>query len=141
MPSLLDHAAVPRHHATYLVSNLTPGPGRAAPADSPGAGPRRHAALFVGLTGPVDRARLLRMAAKAGAAESARFVAGHTEWFLRTGVRSGHSPDRLLDRVETTLGAPESAVAGLHVFTFNQVRQAGQWRTALLVRLGIACRA
>jgi methylenetetrahydrofolate reductase (NADPH) len=33
------------------------------------------------------------------------------------------------------LAAPDSAVTGLHVFTFNQVRQAEQWRVALLGRL------
>jgi methylenetetrahydrofolate reductase (NADPH) len=88
--------------------------------------------LFVGLAGPVERARLLRMAAKAGASESARFLAGHAEWFLRAGVPGGYNPDRFLDRVGTALAAPESAVAGLHIFTFNQIRQAEQWRSALL---------
>ncbi len=125
-----------RHHATYLVSNLCLDPAvlrrwiarvRARGVTLP---------LFVGLAGPVDRARLLRMAAKAGVAESARFLAGHTEWFLRVGVPGGYSPERLLHRAGSTLAAPESAVAGLHVFTFNQVRQAEQWRTALLARLG-----
>jgi predicted xylose isomerase-like sugar epimerase len=28
----------------------------------------------------------------------------------------------------------EAAKAGLHIFTFNQVRQAEQWRAALLAR-------
>lgn len=125
-----------RHHATYLVSNLCLDPVvlrrwitrvRARGVTLP---------LFVGLSGPVDRARLLRMAAKAGTAESARFLAGHTEWFLRVGTPGGYSPDRLLDRTGAVLAAPDSAVTGLHVFTFNQVRQAEQWRVALLGRLG-----
>jgi methylenetetrahydrofolate reductase (NADPH) len=127
-----------RHHATYLVSNLCLDPVvlrrwiarvRARGVTLP---------MFVGLSGPVDRARLLRMAAKAGAAESARFLAGHAEWFLRVGATGSYSPDRLLDRTGAALAAPESAVAGLHVFTFNQVRQAEQWRTSLLARLGPA---
>ena len=37
-------------------------------------------------------------------------------------------PDRLLDRVEPALAAPELAVAGLHVFTFNQVAETERWR-------------
>jgi methylenetetrahydrofolate reductase (NADPH) len=127
-----------RHHATYLVSNLCLDPValrrwiarvRARGVTLP---------LFVGLSGPVDRARLLRMAAKAGAAESARFLAGHTGWFLRVGTTGGYSPDQLLDRTGAALAAPDSVVAGLHVFTFNQVRQAEQWRTSLLTRLGSA---
>jgi methylenetetrahydrofolate reductase (NADPH) len=124
-----------RHHATYLVSNLCLDPAvlrhwitrvRARGVTLP---------LFVGLSGPVDRARLLRMAAKAGAAESARFLAGHTEWFLRVGTPGGYSPDRLLDRTGATLAAPDSAVAGLHLFTFNQVKQTEHWRASLLARL------
>ena len=124
-----------RHHATYLVSNLCFDPAtlrqwitrvRARGVTLP---------LFVGIAGPVDRARLLRMAAKAGVAESARFLSGHTEWFLRLGTPGGYSPQRLLDRTAATLADPASAVEGLHVFTFNQVRQTEQWRRSLLERL------
>ena len=124
-----------RHHATYLVSNLCLDPAvlrkwitrvRARGVPLP---------LFVGLAGPVDRARLLRMAAKAGVSESARFLTGHKDWFLRAGTPGGYSPERLLDRTAATLAAPASAVRGLHVFTFNQVRQTEQWRRSLLDRL------
>ncbi|HEV2372013.1 MAG TPA: methylenetetrahydrofolate reductase [Streptosporangiaceae bacterium] len=124
-----------RHYADYLVSNLCLDPAtlrrwiarvRARGVTLP---------LYVGLSGPVDRARLLRMAAVAGVGESARFLAGHTEWFLRAGTPGGYSPDRLLERTGSCLAAPESVVAGLHVFTFNQVRQTEQWRESLLHRL------
>ena len=116
-----------RHHATYLVSNLCFDPGtlrhwiarvRARGVTLP---------LLVGLAGPVDRARLLRMAAMAGVSESARFLAGHTEWFLRLGVPGGYSPHRLLDRIGGA-GRPASAVEGLHIFTFNQIQQTEEWR-------------
>jgi methylenetetrahydrofolate reductase (NADPH) len=124
-----------RLHATYLVSNLCFDPAvlrhwisriRARGVTLP---------LYVGLAGPVERARLLKMAAKAGAAESARFLAGHTEWFLRLGTPGGYSPDRLLERTGAALASPASAVEGLHLFTFNQVRQTEEWRRALLDRL------
>jgi methylenetetrahydrofolate reductase (NADPH) len=75
------------------------------------------------------------MATKAGVAESARFLAGHTEWFLRLGTPGGYSPDRLLDRTGTALAAPASAVTGLHLFTFNQLKQTEEWRRALVDRL------
>jgi methylenetetrahydrofolate reductase (NADPH) len=89
--------------------------------------------LYVGLAGPVERARLLRMAAKAGASESARFLAGHLEWFLRFGTPGGYSPERLLARLGPALASP-AAVEGLHLFTFNQVQQTEQWRQAVLAR-------
>ena len=121
-----------RRHAAYLVSNLCFDPAtlrrwitrvRARGVTLP---------LLVGLAGPVDRARLLRMATVAGVSESARFLAGHTEWFLRLGVPGGYSPQRLLDRVSGTLTDPASAVEGLHIFTFNQLRQTEEWRRQML---------
>ena len=125
-----------RRHASYIVSNLCFDPVtlrrwilriRARGVTLP---------LYAGLAGPVERARLLRMAAKAGAAESARFLAGHTEWFLRMGTPGGYNPDKLLSRMAATFSSPASAVEGLHLFTFNQVQQTEQWRQALLARLG-----
>ncbi len=124
-----------RHHASYLVSNLCFDPAtlrkwiarvRARGVAMP---------MFIGIAGPVDRARLLRMAAKAGVAESARFLTGHTDWLLRLGTPAGYNPARLLERTGATLADPASAVEGLHVFTFNQVRQTEQWRRSLLDRI------
>jgi methylenetetrahydrofolate reductase (NADPH) len=125
-----------RHHATYLVSNLCFDPAtlrqwiirvRARGVALP---------MFVGIAGPVDRTRLLRMAAKAGVAESARFLTGHTEWFLRLGTPGAYNPERLLARCGTTLADPASLVEGLHIFTFSQLRETEQWRRSLLNRAG-----
>jgi methylenetetrahydrofolate reductase (NADPH) len=124
-----------RHHATYLVSNLCLDPAtlrrwiarvRARGVTLP---------LFVGIAGPVDRTRLLRMAGKAGVTESARFLAGHTDWLLRLGTPAGYRPDRLLARVGGTLADPASKVEGLHIFTFNQVRQTELWRRELVSQI------
>jgi methylenetetrahydrofolate reductase (NADPH) len=123
-----------RRLAAYIVSNLCFDPAtvrrwinrvRARGVTLP---------LYVGLAGPLERARLLRMAAKAGASESARFLAGHLEWFLRFGAPGGYRPERLLGRLGPTLAAPASAVEGLHLFTFNQLQQTEQWRQELLAR-------
>ena len=93
--------------------------------------------LYVGLAGPAERTRLLRMAAVAGASESARFISRHPGWILRFWVPGGYSPDRLLDRAAGVLTAPDSGVVGLHLFTFNQLQQTEQWRRAALERTGI----
>lgn len=124
-----------RRHATYIVSNLCFDPAvlrqwivriRRRGVKLP---------LLVGLAGPVDRTRLIQMATKIGVADSARFVAGHSSAFVRLSTPGAYQPERLLDRVGSTLAAPESLVAGLHVFTFNQVRQAEEWRQELLADL------
>jgi methylenetetrahydrofolate reductase (NADPH) len=127
-----------RHHASYIVSNLCFSPAvlhrwlariRTRGITLP---------VLIGLAGPLDKTRLLKMAAVSGAAESARFVAGHAEWLVRLGAPGGYSPDRFLDKAAAGLTDPAAGVTGLHVFTFNQLRQTEEWRTALLSRLAAA---
>jgi methylenetetrahydrofolate reductase (NADPH) len=126
-----------RRYASYIVSNVT--------FDAAGLGRwigRIRARgvtlpLQVGLAGPAERTRLLRMATAAGAAESARFITRHPGWILRFWMPGGYSPDRFLDRAAAVLTAPESGVAGLHLFTFNQLQPAERWRRAALERTGI----
>ncbi len=125
-----------RRHASYIVSNVCFDP--AALARWIGRIRARGVTLplYVGLAGPAERTRLLKMAAVAGASESARFITRHPGWILRLWVPGGYSPDRLLDRAAATLAAPGSGVAGLHLFTFNQLQQSEQWRRAALERTG-----
>jgi methylenetetrahydrofolate reductase (NADPH) len=123
-----------RKHATYIVSNLCFDPAvlrhwitriRRRGVTLP---------LLVGLAGPVERTKLVQMAAKVGIADSARFLAGHSAAALRLSAPGAYQPERLLSRVGGVLTAPESLVAGLHVFTFNQIRQAQEWRSRLLAQ-------
>jgi methylenetetrahydrofolate reductase (NADPH) len=125
-----------RKHATYIVSNLC---FDAAVLRNWIRRVRRRGVrlpLLVGLAGPADRAKLMRMAAKAGVADSARFLAGHASALWRLSAPGAYQPERLLVKLAGTLAAPESIVVGLHIFTFNQVRQAEAWRRRLLAELG-----
>jgi methylenetetrahydrofolate reductase (NADPH) len=126
-----------RRYATYIVSNVCfdaaqlgrwIGRIRARGVTLP---------LYVGLAAPAERTRLLKMAAVAGASESARFITRHPGWILRFWVPGGYSPDRLLDRAAAVITGPDAGVAGLHVFTFNQLQPTEQWRRAALERTGI----
>jgi methylenetetrahydrofolate reductase (NADPH) len=125
-----------REHATYVVSNLC-------------FDPRvlgewivriRHRDItlpvHVGIAGPVQRAKLLAMATKIGVGESTRFLTKHASWFVRFAAPGGYAPERLLTRSEEALSAPSAGVAGLHLFTFNQIAETERWRRALLDRLG-----
>ncbi len=123
-----------RRHATYLVSNLC---FDAAVLRRWIARIRRRSVtlpLLVGLAGPVERTKLAAMATKIGVADSARFLTGHSSAFVRLSTPGAYQPERLLDRVGSALAAPESMVEGLHIFTFNQLSQAEQWRQKLLAR-------
>jgi methylenetetrahydrofolate reductase (NADPH) len=126
-----------RKYATYIVSNVCFDPAalgrwigriRARGVSLP---------LYVGLAGPAERSRLLRMAAVAGASESARFITRHPGWILRFWVPGGYSPDRFLDRAAAVITTPDAGVAGLHLFTFNQLQPTERWRRSALERTAL----
>ncbi|MEV0209313.1 methylenetetrahydrofolate reductase [Streptomyces sp. NPDC050788] len=94
--------------------------------------------LYVGVAGPVQRAKLLAVATRIGVGESTRFLTRHASWFWRFAAPGGYSPDGLLARGERALTAPSAGVAGLHLFTFNQIGETERWRRRLLERLGTA---
>jgi methylenetetrahydrofolate reductase (NADPH) len=125
-----------RRYATYIVSNLCFDPAtlrkwihrvRARGVTLP---------LRLGLAGPVERTKLVAMASRIGLEDSARFLKRHRSWIFRFGAPGGYNPTRLLDRIGPTLADPASVVEGLHVFTFNQVRETELWRRELLERIG-----
>ncbi|MFF3934934.1 methylenetetrahydrofolate reductase [Streptomyces phaeofaciens] len=125
-----------REHATYVVSNLCFDPR--VLGEWIARIRRRDVVLplHLGVAGPVQRTKLLAMATKIGVGESTRFLTKHASWFLRFAAPGGYSPERLLTRTEEALTAPAAGVAGLHVFTFNQIAETEAWRRALLERLG-----
>jgi methylenetetrahydrofolate reductase (NADPH) len=125
-----------RAYATYIVSNLCFDPR--VLGDWVGRIRRRDITLpvHVGVAGPVQRAKLLSMAAKIGVGESTRFLTKHASWFLRFATPGGYSPERLLARSAGALSSPSAGVAGLHLFTFNQIAETERWRCAVLDRLG-----
>ncbi|GAA2911568.1 methylenetetrahydrofolate reductase [Streptomyces mexicanus] len=125
-----------RAHATYIVSNLCFDPR--VLGDWIARIRRRGVTLpvHVGVAGPVQRAKLLAMATKIGVGESTRFLTRHAAWFARFAAPGGYTPHKLLSRAAPALAAPSAGVAGLHLFTFNQIAETERWRRALLDRLG-----
>jgi methylenetetrahydrofolate reductase (NADPH) len=124
-----------REHATYVVSNLCFDPR--VLGEWLARVRRRDVTLpvHVGVAGPVQRAKLLSMATKIGVGESTRFLTRHASWFVRFAAPGGYSPEKLLTRTEKALTDPASGVAGLHLFTFNQIAETERWRRSLLDRL------
>ena len=120
-----------RSHATEIVSNLCF--DAAAIAGWVKRVRRRGVALpiQVGIAGPVEATKLLTMATKVGVGESTRFLTKHAGWFARL-ANPGYTPERLLNRLAKEVGDPEWGLAGLHVFTFNQVAETEAWRRRLL---------
>jgi methylenetetrahydrofolate reductase (NADPH) len=127
-----------RRFATYIVSQLCFHPRvvaawvhrvRRRGVDLP---------IHVGVPGPVDAARLLRISTRIGIGESARFARRHTGWLPQLLRVGGYRPGRLVDGLAASLADPASRVAGLHLYTFNEVARTERWRQETLGRLGAA---
>jgi methylenetetrahydrofolate reductase (NADPH) len=124
-----------RRVATYIVSNLCFDPrvvkkwvGRV----------RRRGVLLpihIGLAGVADPAKLLRISTRIGVVDSARFLRGHSNWFLRMVQPGGYDPGRFTAGLLPDLAAPDRKVAGLHIFTFNEIEPTERWRQDTLARL------
>lgn len=124
-----------RHHATHVVSNLTFDPAvvrswirrmRARGITMP---------LLLGIPGPVERAKLVAMATRIGVGESTRFLVKHKGTLARLAAPGGFTGQRFLEECAPALAEPGALVAGLHVFTFNQIAQTESWRSEQLSRL------
>lgn len=125
-----------RRFATQLVSNLTFDPEilqtwvrrvRSRGITLP---------LLIGIPGPVDRTKLLAMSTKIGVGESTKFLVKHRRTLTRLAAPGGFTGERFLQRAAPAFLAEDARVAGLHVFTFNQVAQTERWRQDWLRRLG-----
>jgi methylenetetrahydrofolate reductase (NADPH) len=92
--------------------------------------------IYVGLPGPTDALRLLRLSSRIGLGESARFLRRHGSWLGRLTLPRAYRPQELLDRLAATIALPAHGVQGLHMFTFNEIAQEEQWRRGQLVRRG-----
>lgn len=88
--------------------------------------------IDVGIPGPVDPARLIRISGRIGVRDAARFVARHRGLVARLLRTGGYRPDRLLRDMAPMLADPAASVRGLHIFTFNQVERTEGWRRAQL---------
>lgn len=120
-----------RRHATHLVSNMT------FDTEALGGWLRRvrrrgvDLPLLVGVPGPVERTKLLGMATRIGVGDSVRFLKKQRGVMARIAA-PGFSSDRFVARV-AGLAADESlGIAGLHIYTFNQVGVVEAWRRAQL---------
>lgn len=127
-----------RRHATYIVSNMVFDPSVLRRWVSRMRTRGVTLPLLIGLPGPVERTKLLTMAAKIGVGESTRFLSKHRGSFARIAAPGGYSPDRFLERISSTVADPEALVQGLHVFTFNQVAETEGWRRSLLTAFDAA---
>ncbi|MFJ8048303.1 hypothetical protein [Streptomyces luteogriseus] len=70
-----------------------------------------------------------------GLGESAKFLKKQQTLLRRFFLPGGYRPDALLSGLAPHLGKADEAVAGFHVFTFNDLAPTEAWRRRLLSNL------
>lgn len=84
--------------------------------------------IWIGLPGVVSRAKLLRISQRIGVGESVRFLGRHRGWVAGALRRGAHAQDHIVDGLASIVADPDMAIAGVHLFTFNEVAPTEAWR-------------
>ncbi len=138
-PSISDDVTIQsmwdkRRHATYIVSNLCFDPKTLARWVERMRARGIELPVYIGMPGPVERAKLLAMATKIGVGQSMRFLKTHAHSFARIAAPGGYDPQKFVSSIAAVATKPGADIAGLHLFTFNQVAETESWRQGLLTR-------
>ena len=87
--------------------------------------------VHIGLSGAVDRKKLLRVALRIGVGDSTRFLAKNRRLVSLLGRRR-YTPDRLIDELQAETTTRPGGIAGYHIYTFNDVTTTQAWRRGVL---------
>jgi methylenetetrahydrofolate reductase (NADPH) len=132
---LLEVLREKQRYANAMTSQMSFNPA----AVTRWVGEVRHAGitlpLHLGVPGVADLPKLMKVAARIGVADSARYLKKNKQ-LLGHLVRGGSfGPDAFLERLAPMLADPVADVRALHVFTFNQVEQTATWQRGMLDEL------
>jgi len=91
--------------------------------------------VHVGMPGPVNRQKLVRISAGIGLGQSARFLRKQSGMLWRFLLPGGYNPTRLALQLAGASTTTTNNIRGLHIFTFNEVVGTENWRRDLLASL------
>jgi methylenetetrahydrofolate reductase (NADH) len=89
----------------------------------------------VGLPGPVNRQKLVRISAGLGLGQSARFLRKQQSLLWRFLLPGGYHPTGLARLLGSAVTRTTNNIQGLHIFTFNELARTELWRRKLLSSL------
>ena len=125
---LLEALRLKQSHASYMVNQLCFDPEALARWLGEVRALGIELPLRVGVAGPVAPRKLIDLSLKIGVGSSVRYLAKQ-HGLIGSVLRGGaYRPEELLVRLGTLLSSVEFGVEGLHLFSFNQVAAAVEWR-------------
>jgi methylenetetrahydrofolate reductase (NADPH) len=84
--------------------------------------------LHLGLAGPMQVSKLLKLGPQIGVGTSVRYLAKQ-HGFIGNVLKGGaYQPESLLLKMGDALTSPELGIEGLHVFSFNQIEETVRWQ-------------
>ena len=89
--------------------------------------------LHIGVPGVIDRVKLVTMGMRLGVGASLRYVQKNGGILGRLFSPVGYDPSALIKPL--TKQADELGIAGIHLFTFNNVEATAKWQQKLLAKL------
>lgn len=93
--------------------------------------------LYIGVAGAINRRRLMGISTKLGLGESARYLSKNRSFLKRLLLPFGYDLGRFVGALGPRFADPELAIAGLHIFTFNELELTERWRREALEGLGV----
>ena len=128
---LIEALLAKQEHATHVTTQMT----FDGDAIASWIGRIRDAGVtlpvHVGVPGAVKIRRLVRIAARIGVGGSLRYLRKNQQ-LIQLLFRRTFTADRLLRSLGPSLSDPEANIAGLHLFTFNQVEETVAWQRRML---------
>jgi methylenetetrahydrofolate reductase (NADPH) len=88
--------------------------------------------VHVGMPGPVNRQKLVRISAGLGLGQSARFLHKQHSLLWRFLLPGAYRPTKLAQGLAASVPNARTNIRGFHIFTFNEVHRTEQWRRELL---------
>lgn len=83
--------------------------------------------VYAGVPGAVDAAKLLRISTQVGVGDSLKFVRNNATVARRLLRPVGYRPDGLVNKLAARVADGRCDIAGLHLYTFNQVGGTVGW--------------
>ncbi len=91
-----------------------------------------HLPIRVGMPGPVNRQKLVRITGRIGLGQSARFLRKQQSLLWRLLLPGAYRPTTFAKRLATAVRRSTTTISGLHIFTFNELRATERWRAAMV---------